>query len=409
LKGSILISNVSKKYKRYPTHWARLGEWLSLGTVRMHDNLWALKDISFGIQPGESVGIIGQNGAGKSTLLKILTGTANPTQGEVQTQGDVAALLELGLGFHHNFTGTANAIMTCQMMGLSTEESKRLLPTIAEFSELGEYLKQPMRVYSTGMQVRLAFSAATAVRSDILVVDEALSVGDSYFQHKCTKRIRQFKEAGTTLLFVSHDPGAVKSLCDRALLLDQGEVVQDGTPDVVLDYYNALIAQKRVDEGIQQFHSQGSAAGTRSGTGKVRIGAVDMQSAEGQSQKVFRVGEAAQIRCRLDFNSAFDNPTVGFVIRDRLGNEIFGTNTYHLKLDTGAHQAGDRIEMVYSTRLNLGAGHYAISMAVHTGDTHLDDNCDWWDQCLVFQIVPGDENKFIGSSALPIEARVVRR
>ena len=409
MKGSISIQKVSKKYKRYPTHWARLGEWLSFGTVRMHDDLWALKDISFSIQPGESVGIIGQNGAGKSTLLKILTGTAIPTRGEVQTRGDVAALLELGLGFHHNFTGTANAIMTCQMMGLSTEQSRRLLPAIEEFSELGEYLKQPMRVYSTGMQVRLAFSAATAVRSDILVVDEALSVGDSYFQHKCIKRIRQFKEAGTTLLFVSHDPGAVKSLCDRALLLDQGEVVQDGTPDMVLDYYNALIAQKRVDEEIQQIQSQGSATGTRSGTGKVRIGAVDMQSAEGQSQKVFRVGDSARIKCRLDFNTAFGNPTVGFVIRDRLGNEIFGTNTYHLKLATGEYQPGDRAEIVYSTKLNLGPGHYAISMAVHSGDTHLEDNCDWWDQCLVFQIVPGNKFKFIGSSALPVEANVIRR
>lgn len=409
MNGTISIHNVSKKYKRYPTHWARLGEWLSFGTVRVHDDLWALKDISFIIQPGESVGIIGQNGAGKSTLLKILTGTASPTHGDVQTQGDVAALLELGLGFHHNFTGTANAIMTCQMMGLSTEQSRHLLPAIEEFSELGEYLKQPMRVYSTGMQVRLAFSAATAVRSDILVVDEALSVGDSYFQHKCIKRIRQFKEAGTTLLFVSHDPAAVKSLCDRALLLDQGKIVQDGTPDMVLDFYNALIAQKRVDDGIQQFQSQGNATGTRSGTGKVHIDSVDMQSAEGQSQKVFRVGEAAYIRCRLDFNTAFDNPTIGFMIRDRLGNDIFGTNSFHLKLDSGAYQPGDRAEIVYSTHLNLGVGHYSISMAVHSGDTHLDDNCDWWDQCLVFQIVPGNKFKFIGSSALPVEAKVVRR
>ncbi|MCF6188390.1 MAG: ABC transporter ATP-binding protein, partial [Desulfobulbaceae bacterium] len=237
----MVVKNLGKKYKRYPNRWARLREWLSFGRSIHHQATWILRNLNFELGDGESLGIIGVNGAGKSTLLKLLTRTSAPSEGTVEIQGRVAALLELGMGFHQDFSGRVNALMTCQMMGLTTEESHELLPKIAEFSELGDYFDQPMRVYSTGMQVRLAFSAATAVRPEILIVDEALSVGDAYFQHKCIERIRSFREQGTTLLFVSHDPGAVKSLCERALLIDDGVILEDGPSDAVLDYYNARI------------------------------------------------------------------------------------------------------------------------------------------------------------------------
>ncbi|NOQ46348.1 MAG: ATP-binding cassette domain-containing protein, partial [Desulfobulbaceae bacterium] len=239
MSGEIIATGLGKKYKRYSSRWARLVEWLSSGRRICHEEHWILRDISFQVQSGEAVGIIGRNGAGKSTLLKLLTRTTLANTGTVETHGSLSALLELGMGAHMDFSGRVNAKMTCQMMGLRTEETHELLPKIAEFSELGDYFDQPMRVYSTGMQVRLAFSAATAVRPEILIVDEALSVGDAYFQHKCIERIRSFREQGTTLLFVSHDPGAVKSLCERALLIDDGVVLQDGTAESVLDYYNA--------------------------------------------------------------------------------------------------------------------------------------------------------------------------
>ena len=231
--NQIEVKNLGKKYKRYKSQWRRLADWLTHGRFGKPELCWALKDINFNIQSGESVGIVGLNGAGKSTLLKILTGTARPDEGSIYVHGRIAALLELGLGFHPEFTGRENALMTCRMLGLSAHESQAIFPQIEAFSELGDFMDQPMRVYSTGMQMRLAFSAATAVQPDIFIIDEALSVGDAYFQHKCIQRVRSFKDNGVTILFVSHDPGAVKSICEKALLLDKGKLLKEGSPESV--------------------------------------------------------------------------------------------------------------------------------------------------------------------------------
>ena len=330
MRAVITATHITKRYKRYSSQWARLGEWLSLGRRIAHERRWALRDVNFKVRRGESVGIIGQNGAGKSTLLKILTGTAQPTEGHVRIGGRVSALLELGLGFHPDFSGRTNALMTCQMMGLTRNESERLLPEIEAFSELSDYIDQPMRVYSTGMQVRLAFSAATAVRPEILVVDEALSVGDTYFQHKCMQRIRAFKEQGTTLLFVSHDPTAVKSLCERALLLDGGRLIKDGKPDELLDYYNALVARQQHEEEIEQIENAFGRHGIRSGSGQARIEQVELIDDDGNCGRAFRVGARVRLRVSVAFRQPVSDVTIGFVIRDRLGNDVFGTNTRHL-------------------------------------------------------------------------------
>jgi len=193
LKNILETKNLSKKYKRYPNQWSRFAEWLTAGRYRTHEERWALRGVSFEVDAGEAVGIIGQNGAGKSTLLKILTRTTKPSKGNIKIGGRVSALLELGMGFHPDFTGRENAIMACRMAGLNREQIEQLLPAIASFSELGDYLDQPMRVYSTGMQMRLAFSASTVVRPEILILDEVLAVGDAYFSHKCVNRIRTFK------------------------------------------------------------------------------------------------------------------------------------------------------------------------------------------------------------------------
>jgi len=406
--SSIAVNSIAKKYKRYPSNWARLAEWLTLGRHSKHEDRWALRGLTFSVEPGEAVGIIGQNGAGKSTLLKILTGTTQPTEGGIKIEGRVAALLELGMGFHHDFTGRENAIMACQMAGIDGEELQALLPQIEEFSELGDYIDQPLRVYSTGMQMRLAFSAATAIRPDILIVDEALSVGDLYFQHKCINRIRFFKEQGTTLLFVSHDPGAVKSLCDRALLLDEGVLIKDESPDTVLDYYNAMIAKKTKDEEIQQVETELGKTSTRSGSGKVRVVEVNMFDARGKQARAFRVGELAEIRCDVTFNTSVDNPTIGILIRDRLGNDVFGTNTYHMKVGKHSYKEGESTTVVFSLPINLGPGNYSLTIAVHSYDTHLKDNYDWWDQCLAFQVVPNDSFSFIGLAALPVDVKIQR-
>ena len=247
----ITVRGVGKSYRRYPRPSHRLWEWVSGGRVVRHETFWALREVDFSVAEGESIGVIGLNGAGKSTLLKILTGTTRPTEGEVQVRGRTAALLELGLGFHPDFTGRQNAMMAGQLMGLATPQLAALMPEIEAFAEIGPYVDQPIRTYSTGMTVRLAFAVATATRPEILIIDEALSVGDAYFQHKCVQRIREFQAAGTTILFVSHDPVAVRTLCRRALLLDAGRLIQDGPSDLVLDYYNALIAKRGTNREIR--------------------------------------------------------------------------------------------------------------------------------------------------------------
>jgi len=239
---AITVANLGKAYKQYPTRWARLVEWVLPGKKARHTLKWVLQGINFTVQPGEAIGIVGINGAGKSTLLKMITGTTQPTTGSVHIPGRVAALLELGMGFHPEFTGRQNVFMAGQLLGYSVEEIDQLMHEIETFAEIGEYIDQPVRVYSSGMQMRLAFSVATAKRPDVLIVDEALSVGDTYFQHKSFDRIRQFNKQGITLLIVSHDKQAIQSVCDRAILLSDGRIAMEGEPEAVMDYYNAMLA-----------------------------------------------------------------------------------------------------------------------------------------------------------------------
>ncbi|MBI3480625.1 MAG: ABC transporter ATP-binding protein, partial [Nitrosomonadales bacterium] len=241
--GTITITNLGKAYKQYPTRWSRLAEWLVPFSQPRHRLKWVLQDLNFTVRAGEAVGIIGINGAGKSTLLKMITGTTQPTTGSVNITGRVAALLELGMGFHPDFTGRQNAYMAGQLLGMNVEEISGLMPEIEAFAEIGDYLDQPVRVYSSGMQMRLAFSLATARRPDVLIVDEALSVGDTYFQHKSFERIREFRKQGTTLLIVSHDKQAIQSICDGAILLNAGKLALQGEPEAVFDYYNAMLAE----------------------------------------------------------------------------------------------------------------------------------------------------------------------
>jgi lipopolysaccharide transport system ATP-binding protein len=401
----IEVDNLAKRYKRYPHRWARLGEWLSGGRWAPYDSRWVLRGVTFAVQAGEAVGVIGANGAGKSTLLKILAGTTQPTSGSFAVSGRVAALLELGMGFHPDFSGRQNAVIGLQMLGLGPADVAAHLPAIADFAELADAFDEPLRSYSTGMQMRLAFSVATAVRPEVLIVDEALSVGDAYFQHKSMHRIRSFRAAGTTLLFVSHDAAAVKSLCDRALLLEHGVLLRSGTPDAVLDYYNALIAQREHEAGIEQSGPPGHTV-TRSGNRLARIAAVELSDAAGRRRDVFQVGETARLRVRVDFHTDVERPTVGLLIRDRIGNEVFGTNTYHLNVFEPLVRCGETLFATFALQLHLGAGSYSVALAVHTDRTHVERNFDWWDRALVFEVVPNDSFHFIGSALLPVEARL---
>ncbi|PZE20815.1 ABC transporter ATP-binding protein [Paenibacillus xerothermodurans] len=404
----INVQNVGKRYKRYSTNLSRLAEWIS--RVKRHEEKWVLQDISFQMEKGESMGIIGHNGAGKSTLLKILTGTTKPSQGSMEINGRVSALLELGLGFHPDFTGVENIYMLGQLMGLNNQEITTVLPDIIDFAEIGDYIHQPLRTYSSGMGVRLAFATVTAVRPDILIVDEALSVGDAYFQHKCFNRIRTFRMHGTSLLFVSHDPIAVKNLCDRAILLDNGQLIKDGLPDEVMDYYNAIIAKREADAQIAESIGLNNKKAVRSGNKDIEIEEVSLES-NGAKINALQVAEHLDIKITVRANKEILHPTVGFVIKDRLGNEVFGTNTFHLNYDLDKFEKDTTYTVIFSQKLNIGTGTYSITAAVHDSYHHLDKNYDWLEQAATFQVISGAESSFVGvvylDSSVHLEREVV--
>ncbi len=406
---AVALSNVGKAYRRYAHPRDRLIEMFRPRRPR-HEKIWVLRNVDATIDSGESVAIVGQNGAGKSTLLKLITGVTTPTEGAIARVGRIAAILELGIGFHPEFTGRQNILIAGQLMGIGMEEMAQAMPSIAAFAEIGDYFDQPLRTYSSGMQLRLAFSVATAIRPDVLILDEALSVGDAYFQHKCAARIRTFRSQGTTLVFVSHDPVAVRTLCDRALLLHRGVLAKDGAPDQVLEYYNATIAKREAEYQIRSVESTlPGRPGTRSGDRKATVESVDLLNGSGASVRALQSNARARIRVTLAAHAPLESLTVGFLIRDRVGNDAFGTNTYHLNAAMASLAAGKRYRCEFAfDMLALGEGHYSIAIALHESDSHLIRNHDWWDRALVFQVLRANEPYRIGIANLPVASTGIR-
>jgi lipopolysaccharide transport system ATP-binding protein len=398
--STITVSNLGKAYKQYPTRWSRLAEWVIPGSKPRHHLKWVMQDVSFNVNPGEAVGIIGINGAGKSTLLKMITGTTQPTTGSVHMTGRVAAMLELGMGFHPDFTGRQNAYMAGQLLGYSVEDISRLMPEIEAFAEIGEYIDHPVRVYSSGMQMRLAFSVATAHRPDVLIVDEALSVGDAYFQHKSFDRIREFGKKGTTLLIVSHDKAAIQGICDRAILLSAGRIAIEGEPETVMDYYNAMQAERENQTVRQQTTDEGRVQ-TVSGSGEATVEEIVLLNKAGERIEVVNVGQAVTLKIVVRATVALPELVVGYMIKDRLGQPVFGTNTHHLKCKVERVAEGQTIVYKFQFAANLGEGNYSIAVALHTADTHLSKNYEWRDLALVFNVINIDKNSFVGVAWLP--------
>lgn len=397
--GSIHVADLGKAYKQYPSRWSRLAEWMLPFSGPRHKLKWVLTDINFQVAPGEAVGLIGVNGAGKSTLLKLITGTTLPTTGAVAMQGSVAALLELGLGFHPDFTGRQNAVMAGQLLGMSLPEIHDLMPQIEDFSGIGDYMDQPVRVYSSGMQMRVAFSVATARRPDILVVDEALSVGDAFFQHKSFDRIRQFRKEGTTLLLVSHDKQAIQSVCDRAMLLDGGRLAREGNPEQIMDYYNAMIAERENDT-VRLHDTPDGKVQTVSGTGEATVDGIALLDSSGARVEVIDVGAEVTLEVRVRVRQAIPRMVLGYMIKDRLGQPMYGTNT-HLKdlplVDVGA---GEQVVYRFRFPMNLGPGTYSVATAIVSTETHLVNNYEWRDLALVFTVMNMRRPHFEGSAWL---------
>ncbi len=398
--GRIQVSNLSKAYKQYPTRWSRLAEWTALFGEPRHQLKWVLQDINFSVERGEAVGIIGINGAGKSTLLKLISGTTQPTTGRVEITGRVAAMLELGMGFHPDFTGRQNAFMAGQLIGLTAEQIDALMPEIEAFAEIGEYINQPVRVYSSGMQMRLAFSVATARRPDVLIVDEILSVGDIYFQHKSFDRIRQFRKQGTTLLIVSHDKSAVQTLCDRVFLLEKGRIIQAGEPEAVMDFYNALIAEKE-NQNIQVLSHESGKKQTISGTGEAAVEEIVLLNSAGQRVECVNVGEPIELRVRVRVYRPIPRLVLGYVIRDRLGQYVYGTNTHYTKQQLEGVMPGQLFQYRILFPMNFGPGSYSISTALVSTETHLINNYEWKDLALLFTVANLDKPCFVGNAWVP--------
>jgi lipopolysaccharide transport system ATP-binding protein len=400
--GKIVVNNLGKAYKTYPTRLARIREWLTPFSKPKHQLKWVMQDVSFTVNPGEAVGIIGINGAGKSTLLKMITGTTQPTTGSVNITGRVAALLELGMGFHTDFTGRQNAYMAGQLLGMSATEISHLMPEIEAFADIGEYIDQPVRVYSSGMQMRLAFSVATAQRPDVLIVDEALSVGDAYFQHKSFDRIREFRKQGTTLLIVSHDKQAIQSICDSAILLNAGKLAMQGQPEAVMDYYNALLADHQGQSLKQEKNADGKIQ-TVSGTGEAKVEKIALLNEYDEPLDLVNVGQKVKMQISVKANAEIPELVLGYTIKDRLGQSVFGTNTHHLNQKTLAVNPGESITFIFEFFANLGVGTYSVATALHAEDTHISKNYEWRDLALVFNVINMDKDQFIGVAWMPPE------
>ncbi|AZN37869.1 ABC transporter ATP-binding protein [Iodobacter ciconiae] len=373
----IKVNNLSKCFRIYPSRRHKLASLFGIDSHSIQK--WTLKNITFSIDPGESVAIIGRNGSGKSTLLKIICQTLHPTEGEIIVNGRIGALLELGIGFHEELSGRENVYISGQLLGMSRHEIEIRMEEIINFSELSEYIDIPLKKYSSGMQMRLAFSVATALRPAILIVDEALSVGDAYFQHKCFDRIKQFQKSGTSLLFVSHDPLAIKTLCERAILIDKGIMLADDHPAAILDYYNALIARAEnnkisIDEGV------------RSGSGEAKLTAVDIFN-ENEPAQVVLSGSKIKLRVSYKVIKKIPDLTIGFLIKDRVGNEVFGSNTYVLQKTPPFVQGGQYQVIFELPDFRLAAGSYNISVALHSSYHHLSNNYDWWDHAATITVI----------------------
>jgi lipopolysaccharide transport system ATP-binding protein len=401
------VSNLGKVYRQYRSETNRILSWFGF-PVKFAAESWVLRNVSFSVLPGESIGIVGQNGAGKSTLLKLITGTQKPTEGTYQASGRIAAILELGMGFNPEFTGRQNAYHSAGLMGFSKEQIDRVMPEIEDFAEIGDYFDRPVITYSSGMQMRVAFSVITAFRPEILIVDEAMSVGDAYFQHKSFNRIREFRKQGTTLLIVSHDRSAIQSICDRAILLDKGQVLKDGNPEAVMDFYNALIAEKE-NSTIEQVTLDDGKVQTVSGTGQARVKEIGLYNAKHEQVEFIGVGDLVQLRVCVEVCDTIESMVLGYSLKDRLGQVIYGTNTWYTKQVLQNLHPGDEYEFCIMFPANLGVGSYSVQTALVDQDTHLTANYEWRDLALVFKVVNVNKPHFIGCSWNPPEIRIKKQ
>ena len=387
---AIKLEHITKVYKLYNRNRDRLKDSLGLTKKKCYTEHFALRDVSMEIHQGETVGIIGVNGSGKSTILKIITGVLTPTTGQVDVEGKISALLELGAGFNMDYTGIENIYMNGTMMGYSRKEMDEKLQDILDFADIGDFVYQPVKTYSSGMFVRLAFALNINVEPEILIVDEALSVGDVFFQAKCYRKMEEIKQRGTTILMVTHDMGSIIKYCDKVVLLNKGEFIAEGEPGHMVDLYKKILANQldSLNEELEsdysggmlgdekkakaeESHSDGSLMKdkitintdrTEYGDGRAEIFDLGLFDAKGNLTNLLLKGEMFTIKERIRFHAPIKSPIFTYTIRDKKGTDLTGTNTMYEKADVKGKKEGESQEITFTQKLDLQGGEYLISL-----------------------------------------------
>jgi len=396
----VQLKNIVKEYLAFKSQKGALLNALFPYLFKVKNKIKVLDNISLEIKKGETVGFIGLNGAGKSTLLKVISGVTKPTSGKVVINGKFAAILELGMGFHPDFTGRENAHLALKLYGHS-ENIDQLIKQVFDFAEIGQYFDQPVRLYSSGMSVRLAFSVATVVRPELLIIDEALSVGDAYFQHKSFERIKSYKEQGSSMILVSHDKAAILELCDTVYLINHGKILFGGPAVEALDFYNALLANDLSDINIQK--SSLDRSQLNSGSKEIEIISCSILDAMSTSCDILETGIEYTLKILAKCNSRVSDVVCGFMIQNKYGQIIFGTNTYHTSNILKQINVNDNIEISFKFFANLGPGDYSISVAFHQHDAHVSKNYNWIDRICIFKVINKNHPSFIGCNFMNIE------
>jgi ABC-type polysaccharide/polyol phosphate transport system ATPase subunit len=404
----ISARNLSKAYRIYERPIDRALEFLVPG-LRRHREFWALRNVTLEVPRGSAVGIIGENGAGKSTLLKLLTGITLPTSGEVKVTGRVASLLELGAGFHPEFTGRDNVHLNCSILGMGEAEIAERYPKIADFSELGDFIDRPVKTYSSGMYVRLAFAVAANVDADILMIDEALSVGDEHFRGKCVNRLNEFREQGKTTVFVSHDIGTVKNMCRHVILLDRGEIVEQGTAEKVADEYLRR-AHLRGNERLSTMNREANSY-PRWGSGEIETGKIEMLAADGKPSLVFKTGEPFVVRVEYRVKGLVRDPVFGLGMFRVDGTYINGSNhawrNHPIRLEgLEPGEAGEaRMEF---TAMPVLPGQYYLTVYVYDHSLAAPTPVDQREHAVTFEVLDTRAHQH-GIVSLPTRWTVRRR
>lgn len=384
---TIQVDHVSKVYRLYEKPRDRIKEAFSLTRKVYYKEHYALQDVSFSVGRGETVGIIGVNGAGKSTILKIITGVLNPTEGNITVNGRISALLELGAGFNMEYTGIENVYLNGTMIGFSREEIDKKLDDILAFADIGDFVYQPVKTYSSGMFVRLAFAVAINIDPEILIVDEALSVGDAFFQVKCYHKFEEFKRQGRTILFVSHDLGSIQKYCDRVVLLDKGRKLAEGAPKDMIDLYKKVMVgleEPDTADEVQKASGTDAASGVPAavisddqlwrrhmeenpkcstyGNGAATILDYCVMDQKGRITNVLGANEAYTVRMKVQFHQSLSEPVFALTLRDKQGTDICGTNTMYEDYNTGDVKDGDIRVISFTQQMNLKGGEYLLCL-----------------------------------------------